>query len=181
MVRVDRWRGDPFHEDAADLFLGKLDGVSDPEQKRKIIGGIFIDVFEEVAGRVGHFDFLAQRGGHFATTFVHGLTGQMQLVDLFSRHGLFFEDQSSEIVGERDEIFVLADEIGLAVDFDQNSGVLGGRGRRGDPTFGGHTTGFLVSLGQAFAAHVLGRGFDIAIGGGECLLALHHASAGALA
>ncbi|MFP6774749.1 MAG: glutamine-hydrolyzing GMP synthase [Alphaproteobacteria bacterium] len=48
------------HRDAADLFLGKLDGVSDPEQKRKIIGGTFIDVFEEEAGRIGGADFLAQ-------------------------------------------------------------------------------------------------------------------------
>ncbi len=37
------------HRDASELFLGKLDGVSDPEQKRKIIGGTFIDVFEEEA------------------------------------------------------------------------------------------------------------------------------------
>ena len=48
------------HKDAADLFLGKLDGVSDPEQKRKIIGGTFIDVFEEEAKAVGGADFLAQ-------------------------------------------------------------------------------------------------------------------------
>jgi GMP synthase (glutamine-hydrolysing) len=48
------------HKDASDLFLGKLDGVSDPEKKRKIIGGTFIDVFEEEANAVGGADFLAQ-------------------------------------------------------------------------------------------------------------------------
>ena len=48
------------HRDAADLFLKKLDGVSDPEQKRKIIGATFIDVFEEEANRIGGADFLAQ-------------------------------------------------------------------------------------------------------------------------
>jgi GMP synthase (glutamine-hydrolysing) len=48
------------HREAADLFLGKLDGVSDPEQKRKIIGGTFIDVFEEEANRIGGAEFLAQ-------------------------------------------------------------------------------------------------------------------------
>jgi GMP synthase (glutamine-hydrolysing) len=48
------------HKDASDLFLGKLDGVSDPEQKRKIIGGTFIDVFEEEAKAAGGADFLAQ-------------------------------------------------------------------------------------------------------------------------
>ena len=48
------------HKDASDLFLGKLDGVSDPEQKRKIIGGTFIDVFEEEAKAAGGAYFLAQ-------------------------------------------------------------------------------------------------------------------------
>jgi GMP synthase (glutamine-hydrolysing) len=48
------------HRDAADLFLGKLDGVADPEQKRKIIGATFIDVFEEEAAKAGGADFLAQ-------------------------------------------------------------------------------------------------------------------------
>ncbi|MGC6511711.1 MAG: glutamine-hydrolyzing GMP synthase [Parvibaculales bacterium] len=48
------------HKDASDLFLGKLDGVSDPERKRKIIGATFIDVFEEEAKAVGGADFLAQ-------------------------------------------------------------------------------------------------------------------------
>jgi GMP synthase (glutamine-hydrolysing) len=46
--------------DASDEFLGRLAGVADPEQKRKIIGATFIDVFEREAGRLGHFDFLAQ-------------------------------------------------------------------------------------------------------------------------
>ena len=48
------------HKDASDLFLSKLDGVSDPEQKRKIIGATFIDVFEAEAEAVGGADFLAQ-------------------------------------------------------------------------------------------------------------------------
>jgi GMP synthase (glutamine-hydrolysing) len=48
------------HRDAGDLFLGKLDGVKDPETKRKIIGATFIDVFEEEANNIGGADFLAQ-------------------------------------------------------------------------------------------------------------------------
>ena len=48
------------HKDASKLFLEKLNGVSDPEQKRKIIGSTFIDVFEEEANAVGGADFLAQ-------------------------------------------------------------------------------------------------------------------------
>jgi GMP synthase (glutamine-hydrolysing) len=46
--------------DAAGLFLERLAGVIDPERKRKIIGAAFIDVFEEQARQLGHFDFLAQ-------------------------------------------------------------------------------------------------------------------------
>src|SRR3546814_4576582 len=48
------------HRDASELFLGKLEGVDDPERKRKIIGGTFIDVFEEEAAKIGGADFLAQ-------------------------------------------------------------------------------------------------------------------------
>lgn len=46
--------------DAEDRFLTALKRVSEPEQKRKIIGGVFIEVFEEEAKRLGHMDFLAQ-------------------------------------------------------------------------------------------------------------------------
>ena len=46
--------------DAADLFLDKLKGVTDPELKRKAIGATFIDVFDEEAKKVGGADFLAQ-------------------------------------------------------------------------------------------------------------------------
>jgi len=49
-----------IHADESELFLGKLDGVSDPETKRKIIGGLFIDVFEKYAKEIGGADFLAQ-------------------------------------------------------------------------------------------------------------------------
>ena len=46
--------------EASDLFLGKLKGVSDPETKRKIIGGTFIEVFEKEATKLKGYDFLAQ-------------------------------------------------------------------------------------------------------------------------
>src|SRR5213076_1196415 len=41
-------------------FLGELAGVTDPETKRKTIGGLFIDVFEAEAKKIGGADFLAQ-------------------------------------------------------------------------------------------------------------------------
>ncbi|MDL2314306.1 glutamine-hydrolyzing GMP synthase, partial [Desulfovibrio sp. OttesenSCG-928-C14] len=46
--------------DASELFLGRLAGVTDPEEKRKIIGRSFIEVFDEAAGELGQVDFLAQ-------------------------------------------------------------------------------------------------------------------------
>jgi GMP synthase (glutamine-hydrolysing) len=46
--------------DASALFLDRLMGITDPEQKRKIIGAAFIDVFESEALKLGSFDFLGQ-------------------------------------------------------------------------------------------------------------------------
>jgi len=51
--------------DASDLFLGKLAGVSDPEQKRKIIGGLFVDVFKAEAAKLK-----AGGAGHKGATFL---------------------------------------------------------------------------------------------------------------
>lgn len=48
------------HVEAEALFLGKLAGVTDPEQKRKTIGGLFIDVFDAEAHKLGGAEFLAQ-------------------------------------------------------------------------------------------------------------------------
>jgi len=48
------------HVDARDHFLGQLAGVSDPEQKRKIIGREFIEVFEQEAAKIKDVHFLAQ-------------------------------------------------------------------------------------------------------------------------
>jgi GMP synthase (glutamine-hydrolysing) len=49
-----------IHADARELFLSRLSGVSDPEQKRKIIGAAFIDVFDRESHKVGGAAFLAQ-------------------------------------------------------------------------------------------------------------------------
>ena len=48
------------YEDASDRFLSRLQGIIDPETKRKVIGEEFIHVFEECASRLGQTDFLAQ-------------------------------------------------------------------------------------------------------------------------
>src|SRR6201985_31576 len=49
-----------IHAQAQELFLGRLAGVTDPEQKRKIIGATFIDVFDAESHKVGGAEFLAQ-------------------------------------------------------------------------------------------------------------------------
>lgn len=112
-----------IHRDASDLFLGKLDGVSDPEQKRKIIGGTFIDVFEEEAKNIGGADFLAQgtlypdviesvsfTGGPSVTIKSHhnvgGLPDRMNMQLVEPLRELF-----------KDEVRVLGRELGLPEDF----------------------------------------------------------------
>jgi GMP synthase (glutamine-hydrolysing) len=62
---VLRFFGDHLHlnlryAEAEERFLSALKGVDDPERKRKIIGREFINVFQEEAAALGHFDFLAQ-------------------------------------------------------------------------------------------------------------------------
>ncbi len=56
----DRFNIKLVHRDASDLFLAQLAGVTDPEQKRKTIGRLFIEVFEEEQHKIGGADFLAQ-------------------------------------------------------------------------------------------------------------------------
>ncbi len=62
VVRVfrDRFNVRLVHRDASYLFLGRLSGVDDPEEKRRIIGNTFIEVFEAEAEKAGGADFLAQ-------------------------------------------------------------------------------------------------------------------------
>ncbi len=46
--------------DASDMFLARLEGITDPEKKRVIIGNTFIDIFEEQAKKIGDIKYLAQ-------------------------------------------------------------------------------------------------------------------------
>ena len=56
----DNYKMALIHADEKDLFLRELDGQSDPETKRKLIGKLFIDVFQKYAATVGGAKFLAQ-------------------------------------------------------------------------------------------------------------------------
>jgi GMP synthase (glutamine-hydrolysing) len=57
---TEHFKTNLVYVDASDRFLDKLKGVTDPEQKRKIIGEIFVRVFEAEAEKAGPFQFLAQ-------------------------------------------------------------------------------------------------------------------------
>jgi len=106
--------------DAADKFLEKLKGITDPEQKRKSIGNTFIKVFEEEAKRLGDFTFLAQgtlypdviesvsfKGGPSAVIKSHhnvgGLPEKMQLKLLEPFRELF-----------KDEVRALGRKMGIS-------------------------------------------------------------------
>ncbi|CCD90975.1 GMP synthase (glutamine-hydrolyzing) (Glutamine amidotransferase) (GMP synthetase) [Bradyrhizobium sp. ORS 375] len=107
------------HVDASQLFLGELAGVTDPEQKRKTIGKLFIDVFEAEAKKIGGADFLAQgtlypdviesvsfTGGPSVTIKSHhnvgGLPARMNMKLVEPLRELF-----------KDEVRVLGRELGL--------------------------------------------------------------------
>jgi GMP synthase (glutamine-hydrolysing) len=112
-----------IHVDAADLFLGKLAGVSDPEQKRKIIGATFIDVFDGEAHKVGGAQFLAQgtlypdviesvsfTGGPSVTIKSHHNVGGLP-----ERMNLKLVEPLRELF--KDEVRVLGRELGLPEPF----------------------------------------------------------------
>lgn len=78
---------------ARDRFLARLDGVTDPEEKRKRIGHEFIQVFEEESKRLGPFDYLAQGTLYpdvieSADTNVDPQTGERVAVKIKSHHNV---------------------------------------------------------------------------------------------
>ena len=111
------------HRDASDLFLGELAGVTDPEKKRKIIGKLFINVFEEEAKNVGGADFLAQGtlypdviesvsfvGGPSVTIKSHHNVGGLP-----DRMNMDLVEPLRELF--KDEVRILGQELGLHEDF----------------------------------------------------------------
>src|SRR5258706_2220062 len=112
-----------IHTDASELFLSRLEGVSDPEKKRKIIGATFIDVFDKEAKKIGNAEFLAQGtlypdviesvsalGGPSVTIKSHhnvgGLPDRMHLKLVEPLRDLF-----------KDEVRALGRELGLPQSF----------------------------------------------------------------
>ncbi len=102
--------------DATDRFLGKLEGVEDPEQKRKIIGGEFIRVFEEEARKLDGIDFLGQ--GTIYPDIVESGTKTAKMVKSHHNVGGLPEDLQFELVEPlkqlfKDEVRACGLELGL--------------------------------------------------------------------
>ena len=102
--------------DASERFLGKLAGVADPEQKRKIIGAEFIRVFEEEARKLEGIDFLAQ--GTIYPDIVESGTKTAKMVKSHHNVGGLPEDLAFELVEPlrqlfKDEVRACGVELGL--------------------------------------------------------------------
>jgi len=102
--------------DATDRFLGKLAGVADPEQKRKIIGSEFIRVFEEEARKLEGIDFLGQ--GTIYPDIIESGTKTAKMVKSHHNVGGLPEDLQFELVEPlaqlfKDEVRACGVELGL--------------------------------------------------------------------
>ena len=102
--------------DATERFLGKLENVADPEQKRKIIGGEFIRVFEEEARKLEGIDFLGQ--GTIYPDIVESGTKTAKMVKSHHNVGGLPEDMQFELVEPlrqlfKDEVRACGLELGL--------------------------------------------------------------------
>ncbi|ATQ57031.1 glutamine-hydrolyzing GMP synthase [Paracoccus yeei] len=112
-----------IHADEADLFIGALEGVSDPEVKRKTIGKLFIDVFQRYANEIEGAEFLAQgtlypdviesvsfSGGPSVTIKSHHNVGGLP-----EKMGLKLVEPLRELF--KDEVRALGRELGLPEKF----------------------------------------------------------------
>ncbi|MBD3804918.1 MAG: glutamine-hydrolyzing GMP synthase [Thioclava sp.] len=112
-----------IHADESELFLGELEGVTDPEVKRKTIGRLFIDVFQKYANQIEDAEFLAQgtlypdviesvsfSGGPSVTIKSHHNVGGLP-----EKMGLKLVEPLRELF--KDEVRALGHELGLPASF----------------------------------------------------------------
>jgi GMP synthase (glutamine-hydrolysing) len=107
---------DLIHVKAADRFLGALEGVTDPERKRKIIGETFIRVFEETAAELSDARFLVQ--GTLYPDIVESGGGDNANIKSHHNVGGLPEDMNFELVEPlrnlfKDEVRAVGEELGL--------------------------------------------------------------------
>ncbi|MGD6850304.1 glutamine-hydrolyzing GMP synthase [Rossellomorea aquimaris] len=102
--------------DAQDRFLNKLKGVSDPEQKRKIIGNEFIYVFDDEATKLKGIEYLAQ--GTLYTDIIESGTATAQTIKSHHNVGGLPEDMQFTLIEPlntlfKDEVRALGSEMGI--------------------------------------------------------------------
>ncbi|REK11734.1 MAG: glutamine-hydrolyzing GMP synthase [Actinobacteria bacterium] len=110
---------DLVHVKAADRFLEKLHGVTEPEEKRKIIGEEFIRVFEEAAASVGDAGFLVQ--GTLYPDVIESGSATAATIKTHHNVGGLPEDMHLELVEPlrdlfKDEVRAVGEELGLPED-----------------------------------------------------------------
>ncbi len=110
---------DLIHVKAGDRFLGALEGVTDPEQKRKIIGETFIRVFEEVARDLEGVGFLVQ--GTLYPDIIESGMGDAAVIKSHHNVGGLPDDMNFELVEPlrnlfKDEVRAMGEELGLPED-----------------------------------------------------------------
>jgi GMP synthase (glutamine-hydrolysing) len=108
--------------DAADLFLSRLEGVTDPEQKRKIIGRTFIDVFEKEAKGIPDARFLAQGTLYPDVIESVSIKGPSAVIKTHHNVGGLPERLGFELIEPvrelfKDEVRLLGAELGLPREF----------------------------------------------------------------
>jgi GMP synthase (glutamine-hydrolysing) len=107
---------DLVHVKAADRFLEQLSGVTDPEQKRKVIGETFIRVFEQAAKSVGDARFLVQ--GTLYPDVIESGSDSAATIKTHHNVGGLPEDMTFELVEPlrdlfKDEVRAVGEELGL--------------------------------------------------------------------
>ncbi|MBK9179564.1 MAG: glutamine-hydrolyzing GMP synthase [Acidimicrobiales bacterium] len=105
-----------LHVEASDRFLDALDGVTDPEEKRKAIGELFIRVFEDAAGSIGEARFLVQ--GTLYPDVIESGTKDAARIKSHHNVGGLPEDMDFELVEPlralfKDEVRRVGEELGL--------------------------------------------------------------------
>lgn len=105
-----------IHINAQDRFFEKLEGASDPEQKRKIIGNEFIRVFDDEASKLNGIDFLAQ--GTLYTDIIESGTDTAQTIKSHHNVGGLPEDMQFELIEPvntlfKDEVRALGTALGM--------------------------------------------------------------------